>query len=90
MYAIFETGGKQYKAENGAVLFVEKLNVAEDPVCGSGHCHIIPYWTGVKGSDSVVAYQASRRGGTLYCRKVGQRIKMSGKAVTYSVAEIMF
>lgn len=70
--------------------FAPKLNVAEDPVCGSGHCHIIPYWAGVKGSDSVVAYQASRRGGTLYCRKVGQRIKMSGKAVTYSIAEIFF
>lgn len=70
--------------------FAPKLNVAEDPVCGSGHCHIVPYWVSVKGSDEITAYQASRRGGTLYCRKVGERIKMSGKAVTYSVTEINF
>ena len=37
-----------------------------------------------------VCSPAIRRGGTLYCRKVGERIKMSGKAVTYSVAEINF
>ena len=70
--------------------FAPKLNVAEDPVCGSGHCHIVPYWVGVKGSSEITAYQASRRGGTLYCRQEGERIKMSGKAVTYSVAEINF
>ena len=70
--------------------FAPKCNVPEDPVCGSGHCHIVPYWVGVKGSSEITAYQASRRGGTLYCRKVGERIKMSGKAVTYSVAEINF
>lgn len=70
--------------------FAPKLNVIEDPVCGSGHCHIVPYWAGVKSSDNIVAYQASRRGGTLYCRMEGERIKMSGKAVTYSVAEISF
>ena len=70
--------------------FAPKLYVAEDPVCGSGHCHIVPYWVGVKGSSEITAYQASRRGGTLYCRQEGERIKMSGKAVTYSVAEINF
>jgi len=70
--------------------FAPKLNIVEDPVCGSGHCHIIPYWVEEKGKDSLCAYQASRRGGTLYCRMEGNRIKMSGKAVTYSVAEINY
>ena len=68
--------------------FAPKCNVPEDPVCGSGHCHIVPYWVQALGKDSLVAYQASRRGGTLYCTQVGERIKMSGKAAVYSVADI--
>ena len=43
--------------------FAPKLSVSEDPVCGSGHCHIIPYWASVLGKDELVAYQASKRGG---------------------------
>ena len=68
--------------------FAPKCNVAEDPVCGSGHCHIVPYWVKTLGKDTLVAYQASPRGGTLYCTQVGERIKMSGKAAIYSVADI--
>mgnify|MGYP004580109881 FL=1 len=68
--------------------FAPKCNVAEDPVCGSGHCHIVPYWVKTLGKDTLVAYQASPRGGTLYCTQEGARIKMSGKAAIYSVAEI--
>ena len=64
--------------------FAPKCNVAEDPVCGSGHCHIVPYWVSALGKDSLVAYQASRRGGTLYCTQTGDRIKMSGKAAIYA------
>ena len=47
--------------------FAPKCNVPEDPVCGSGHCHIIPYWANRLGKNNLVAYQASPRGGTLYC-----------------------
>ena len=68
--------------------FAPKLNVLEDPVCGSGHCHIAPYWMNKLNKDSIVAYQASRRGGTLYCTKDGDRIKLSGKAALYSEADI--
>ncbi|MGI6203943.1 MAG: PhzF family phenazine biosynthesis protein [Anaerovoracaceae bacterium] len=70
--------------------FAPKLNVTEDPVCGSGHCHVIPYWVKASGQDDLVAYQASPRGGTLYCKQIGDRIKMSGKAVTFSEATINF
>lgn len=62
---------------------------SEDPVCGSGHCHIIPYWTEKTGKNTLTAYQASPRGGTLYCRKEGNRIFMAGKAVLYSTAKLM-
>ncbi len=68
--------------------FAPKLAVAEDPVCGSGHCHIIPYWAKLLGKDELVAYQASKRGGTLYCRREGDKIFMAGKAALYSVDEL--
>lgn len=68
--------------------FAPKLNVPEDPVCGSGHCHIIPYWAQKLSKRELVAYQASERGGTLYCTMDGDRVKLSGKAVLYSEADI--
>lgn len=68
--------------------FAPKLAVAEDPVCGSGHCHIIPYWADTLGRDELVAYQASKRGGTLYCRREGDKIFMAGKAALYSIDEL--
>ena len=68
--------------------FALKLAVAEDPVCGSGHCHIIPYWADTLGKDDLVAFQASKRGGTLYCRREGKKVFMAGKAALYSVGEL--
>lgn len=68
--------------------FGPKLAIPEDPVCGSGHCHIVPYWTDTLGKEELVAYQASRRGGTLYCRRNGDRISLSGRAVLFSEAEL--
>lgn len=68
--------------------FAPKLNVPEDPVCGSGHCHIVPYWAGRSGKKDIVAFQASRRGGILYCRVEGERVRLAGKAALFSVGEI--
>lgn len=68
--------------------FAPKCGVAEDPVCGSGHCHIVPYWAKTLEKDSLVAYQASRRGGVLHCRIDGDRIVLAGNAARYSEAEI--
>ncbi|MBR2668022.1 MAG: PhzF family phenazine biosynthesis protein [Oscillospiraceae bacterium] len=68
--------------------FAPKLAIIEDPVCGSGHCHIIPYWADRLGKDRLTAYQASARGGTLYCRRDGQRLFIAGKAALYSVCEL--
>ena len=67
--------------------FAPKLSVAEDPVCGSGHCHIIPYWAARLGKDELVAYQASKRGGTLYCRREGSKIFMAGKVLSLPPTE---
>ena len=68
--------------------FAPKLSVVEDPVCGSGHCHIIPYWADTLHRDQLTAYQASARGGELYCRMNGDRVTLAGKAVLFSAAEL--
>ena len=68
--------------------FAPKLNVPEDPVCGSGHCHIVPYWADRLGKNEIVAYQASLRGGTLFCTVRGDRITLAGKAALFAEAEI--
>lgn len=68
--------------------FAPKCDVPEDPVCGSGHCHIVPYWANRLGKNSLTAYQASKRGGTLYCAVSGDRVKLAGKAALYAEAEL--
>lgn len=68
--------------------FAPKLNVPEDPVCGSGHCHVAPLWGKKLGKNQLVALQASRRSGILYCRIEGNRVILAGKAALYSSAEI--
>lgn len=68
--------------------FAPKLDVLEDPVCGSGHCHIVPYWANKLNKNEITAFQASKRGGMLYCKMCSDRIKISGNAVLYAEAEI--
>ncbi|MCQ2469944.1 MAG: PhzF family phenazine biosynthesis protein [Ruminococcus sp.] len=70
--------------------FCPKQAVSEDPVCGSAHCQIADYWSSVLGKNEIVAYQASKRGGTLHCHlQENGRIKISGEAVLFAVSEIM-
>lgn len=68
--------------------FAPKLNVPEDPVCGSGHCHIVPFSADELGKNELIAYQASNRGGTLYCKVNGDRITLAGKVSLFSKSEI--
>ena len=69
--------------------FCPKLAIPEDPVCGSAHCQIADYWSGVLGKEDIIAYQASKRGGTLHCHLTKDgRIQISGEAVLFAVAEI--
>ena len=70
--------------------FCPKLAIPEDPVCGSAHCQIAPYWAKVLGKKEIHAFQASRRGGVLICvPKSDGRIAICGEAVLVSVSEIM-
>ena len=70
--------------------FCPKLSIAEDPVCGSAHCQIADYWAGELDKNEIHAYQASRRGGYLRCKRKGNgRIAISGEAVLVAVSEII-
>lgn len=68
--------------------FAPKLGVFEDPVCGSGHCHVVPLWADKLEKDKIRAYQASKRGALLYCERDGARVRIAGQAALYSIAEI--
>ena len=68
--------------------FFPKIKINEDPVCGSAHCNLIPYWSERLNKKVLTAYQASPRGGVLYCEDRGDRVRISGYAVLYSEAEI--
>lgn len=68
--------------------FAPKLQVDEDPVTGSAHCMIAPYWANRLGRSDIHAYQASSRGGKMLCEVRGDRVIISGEAVLFSVAEL--
>lgn len=68
--------------------FAPKMGVDEDPVCGSGHCHIIPYWSQRLGKRELTARQVSPRGGTLYCKQEGERTLLAGRAALYASCEL--
>ena len=55
----------------------------EDPVTGSAHCTLIPFWRERLGKDDMLARQLSKRGGTLLCQYRGERVNISGHAVLY-------
>ncbi|MEP6590048.1 MAG: PhzF family phenazine biosynthesis protein [Gemmatimonadota bacterium] len=62
--------------------FFPRLGIPEDPVTGSAHCALAPYWEDVLGTSTLVARQASPRGGTLRCTVTSSRVQLSGLAVT--------
>jgi len=68
--------------------FAPKLGIPEDPVTGSAHCELTPYWTERLGKDRLEARQVSRRGGSLQCQLQADRVLLFGCAVTFMVAEI--
>ncbi|MEN0055519.1 MAG: PhzF family phenazine biosynthesis protein [Mucilaginibacter sp.] len=68
--------------------FAPGAGIPEDPVTGSAHCNLIPYWAKALGKNNLHAYQISARRGELWCELKGERVLMSGKAVTYLKGEI--
>lgn len=68
--------------------FAPAAGVPEDPVTGSAHCNLIPYWAEKLGKSILHAYQLSARKGELWCEHKDDRVLISGKAVTYLKGEI--
>ena len=63
--------------------FAPAQGIPEDPVTGSAHCTLVPYWAKRLGKTELEARQVSQRGGTLHCALNGDRVSIGGKAVTY-------
>jgi len=63
--------------------FAPKFGVNEDPVTGSAHCKLAPYWAVRLGKNRLTARQLSKRGGSLVCEVAGDRVLISGRAVPY-------
>lgn len=68
--------------------FYPKCGVNEDPVTGSAHCNLIPYWAEKLGKTEMSAKQVSNRGGLVKCRLLGDRVEIGGSAVIYMEGDI--
>ncbi len=68
--------------------FGPKLGIDEDPVTGSAHCELTPYWSKRLSKKQLRARQISRRGGDVLCEIAGDRVRLKGSAVTFMVGEI--
>jgi len=82
------------RAASAAYDFVSRFfapgsGVAEDPVTGSAHCALGPFWQARLGKTELVGYQASARGGVVRVRVAGDRVKLGGKAVTVLRGELL-
>lgn len=63
--------------------FAPAVGIPEDPVTGSAHCTLVPYWADRLGKKELHALQLSERGGELFCADKGERVAIGGRAVTY-------
>lgn len=68
--------------------FAPEVGVFEDPVTGSAHCNLIPFWAERLGKTELFARQVSSRGGELFCELKGDRVKIGGNAALYLKGEI--
>ena len=64
------------------------MGINEDPVTGSAHCTLVPYWAQRLGKKKLHARQVSKRGGELFCEDADGRVRIGGKAVLYLRGEI--
>lgn len=68
--------------------FAPQKGIPEDPVTGSAHCMLAPFWVERLGKTDFRAYQASHRGGEVRCRVVGERVELQGRCVFYLQGEV--
>ena len=84
----FIVTARGHKSDFVSRFFAPGAGIPEDPVTGSAHCNLIPYWADKLGKSTLHAYQLSARKGELWCELKGDRVLMSGNAVTYLKGEI--
>jgi len=68
--------------------FAPNAGIPEDPVTGSAHCTLIPYWADRLKKNQLHAFQLSKRGGELFCESAGDRVRISGNAVLYAKGDL--
>ena len=68
--------------------FAPKYGIPEDPVTGSAHCELTPYWAAKLNKTRLRARQVSRRGGEVTCELRGERVALAGSAVLFMEADI--
>ena len=68
--------------------FAPGAGIDEDPVTGSAHCTLIPYWSRRLGNNRLFARQVSARGGELWCEDMGERVKIAGHTAVFLQGEI--
>lgn len=73
-----------HKVDFVSRFFGPRVGLPEDPVTGSAHCTLVPYWGRRLRKLTLRAHQLSARGGELFCEMLGERVKIAGEAVTYS------
>jgi len=69
--------------------FGPAIGIKEDPVTGSAHCYLAPYWSKILEKKNLTGYQASKRGGYVRCTVKGDRVMLKGKACTVLSGEII-
>jgi PhzF family phenazine biosynthesis protein len=70
--------------------FAPAKGIAEDPVTGAAHCMLAPYWAKRLGKNALTSFQASRRGGKVICRVLGDRVELEGACVFFLEGEVEF
>lgn len=87
-YRAFIVTAKGTKADFVSRMFAPALGISEDPVTGSAHSVLTPFWSSRLGKIHLLAHQISERGGVLHCKMSGDRVEIGGQAVTYLEGEI--
>lgn len=83
-----EADGMEEGADIVCRYFAPGYGIPEDPVTGSIHTVLVPFWAPRLGKTEIVSRQVSARGGTLYCRHLGERTEIAGQAVLYLRGEV--
>ncbi|MBI3453820.1 MAG: PhzF family phenazine biosynthesis protein, partial [Rhodospirillales bacterium] len=82
-FAVIATAPGRGKVDFVSRFFAPKQGIPEDPVTGSAHCTLAPYWAKRLGKKTLSARQISPRGGELICEDRGERVKIAGRAALY-------